>query len=242
MKRGLLLLAAGFLMLVVSVGWWLAGRPAVESGDAAAIEQSLTSTSAAPVASTPSSTTPVVPPEQPAAVDTQPTTSFPQFTVGRQSQGNDRIPVTLEIPAIEVDAPIVLVGVESDGEMEVPEDVTDVGWYKHGPGPGEPGSAVLAAHVDLASQGPGVFFDLRTVGPGDVIYVGFDDGTTEAYRAEARTIYDKTELPIDTIFSRGGPPVLTLITCGGGFNRSLQSYDSNVVVYAVPFGQNSMIN
>ncbi len=81
-----------------------------------------------------------------------------------------------------------------------------------------------------------MFFDLRTLEPGDVILVDFDDGTTETYRAEARTVYEKTELPIDAIFSREGPPVLTLITCGGGFNRNIGSYDSNVVVYAVPDG------
>ena len=118
--------------------------------------------------------------------------------------------------------------------MEVPQSVSDVGWYEFGPAPGEPGSAVLAAHVDLASQGPGVFFDLRNLEPGATILVDFDDGTTATYRAEARTIYDKTDLPVEAIFAREGPPVLTLITCGGGFNRSLQSYDSNVVVYAVP--------
>jgi hypothetical protein len=50
----------------------------------------------------------------------------------------------------------------------------------------------------------------------------------------ARTTYEKNELPLDIIFSREGPPVLTPITCGGGFNSEIGRYDSNVVVYAVP--------
>lgn len=230
MKRGLLLMASGFLILAVSGGSWLLTRPQAEVGDATSVEQALTTT-----------TTGVPTPDPAAALQPEtspppapPPTTIPRFTIGEQAQGHDRVPLALRIPALGVEAPIVPAGVERSGEMEVPRNVSDVGWYKHGSAPGEAGSAVLAAHVDLASQGRGVFYDLRTLEPGDLIYVTFDDGTIDAFRAEARTIYDKTELPVDAIFSRQGPPVLTLITCGGGFNRSLQSYDSNVVVYAVP--------
>jgi hypothetical protein len=236
MKRGLLLVASGFLICVVSIGWWQLTRPQVEAGDAPSVERALTTPT-----TTALSADPVAPPQtetapqtEAAPLPTPPLPTIPRFTISEQAQRDDRVPVGLQIPALEVEAPIVPVGVESNGDMEVPDSVSDVGWYKHGSAPGQPGSAVLAAHVDLASQGPGVFFDLRTLEPGDVIYVVFDDGTSDAFRAEARTIYGKTELPVDAIFSRQGSPVLTLITCGGGFNRSLQSYDSNVVVYAVP--------
>lgn len=230
MKRGLLLIASGFVMLAVSIGWWQLTRPQAEVGDAVSAERALTTTTTAAPAPDPVAPPPTGPSPSPAP----PTTTIPRFTIGEQAQGRDRVPVALQIPALEVEAAIVPAGVERNGDMEVPKNVRDVAWYKHGSAPGEPGSAVLAAHVDLAGQGPGVFYDLRTLEPGDEIYVTFDDGTIDAFTAEARTIYNKTELPVDTIFSRQGSPVLTLITCGGGFNRSLQSYDSNVVVYAVP--------
>jgi len=237
-KSATALFIAGFLVLSLSLGLWAFGRSAPEAGDATPFEQaptsttSTTSTTSVPLQSAPTTTVPAV-----SAVDEPgPTGSVPQFTVGRYPEGHNRIPVALRIPAIDVAAPVSPAGVEANGDMEVPGNVAEVGWYKYGPAPGESGSAVLAAHVDLARQGPGVFFDLRTLEPGDVILVDFDDGTTETYRAEARTVYEKTELPIDVIFSREGPPVLTLITCGGGFNRNIGSYDSNVVVYAVPDG------
>ena len=140
----------------------------------------------------------------------------------------------LRIAALEVVAPVGAYGVYRSGQMDVPDNVTDVGWYRWGPSPGASGSAVLAAHVDLAGQGPGVFIDLDTLEPGDVVLVDFDDGSTEAFEVAARATYDKQELPLDVIFSREGPPVLTLITCGGGFDRSSRRYDSNIVVYAVP--------
>ena len=141
----------------------------------------------------------------------------------------------LELASLGIDAPIIPTGVnQRTGQMAVPNNVRDVAWYEFGSRPGESGSAVLAAHVDLASQGPGVFFGLRKVEVGDIVEVTFSDDSVSRFRVEARTVYQKAELPLDTIFARKGAPVLTLITCGGGFSESSGSYDSNVVVFAVP--------
>lgn len=145
------------------------------------------------------------------------------------------VPVHLSIGSIDVTAPIVPTGVDSDTRlMQVPDNVEEVAWYRHGPVPGAAGSAVLAAHVDVAGQGPGVFFRLDEVVPGDRVIVSFDDGSVRVFSVEGRTRYLKTDLPLQSIFSREGPPVLTLITCGGVFDESARSYDSNIVVYAVP--------
>lgn len=146
-----------------------------------------------------------------------------------------RSPIALRIDDLGVEAPIGAYGIDArTGQMDVPNNVREVGWYRHGPSPGEAGSAVLAAHVDLKSQGPGVFFYLRDLDPGALIVVTFDDGSEQRFQVKARNTYPKQELPLEIIFSRAGSPVLTLITCGGGFSASAESYDSNVVVYAVP--------
>lgn len=234
MKKAAPAFLVGFLILSASLTVWALNTTSTEVGDAAAVERVLTSqTTVAPVSTT--STTATTAPSDslpPDPVDPQPL--VPQFTIGEHPEGHNRVPVALRIPAIEVDAPVRLAGVDGYGEMEVPNSVGDVGWYKYGSAPGEAGSAVLAAHVDLAGQGPGVFFELKSIESGDIIHIDFDDDTTLSYRAEVRTLYLKDDLPTEAIFSREGPPILTLITCGGGFNRSIRSYDSNVVVYAVP--------
>lgn len=239
MKSALILIGTGLAIVVVSSATWALTATSVVAGDATAIERALTEPAASsPPAEqpAPSTTTPL--PAEPSPLienpPAAPSPTVPQFTIGEQTQGHTRMPVGIRIPALDQEAPINPAGVESNGDMEVPDNVTDVAWYKYGSAPGEPGSAVLAAHVDLAGQGPGVFFELRELEPGSEIIVEFDDGTTETYIAEARAIYDKAELPTDAIFSREGPPVLTLITCGGGFNERVRRYDSNVVVYAVP--------
>ncbi len=204
-----------------------------EAGNVAAVEASLGHPVAGTTPSTATSTTAGLP-----LPSDDPSPSAVPIWPGRLSDARVEdavLPVMLTVGSIDVEAPIIPTGVDArTGQMAVPRNVTDVAWYEFGPRPAESGSAVLAAHVDLANQGPGVFFHLRDVDPGDIVAVGFSDGSVRRFRVEARTIYRKDELPVDTIFAREGSPVLTLITCGGGFSESSGSYDSNVVVFAIP--------
>ncbi len=220
---GTVVLLASIALIAVAGFSLLRGE--ADSGDVAAVETALRPKNPAPIELGP-----------------PPTTTLPPGTDNPDDVSEDEPeppviadPVGLRIEKLSVDAPVDAYGVDQrTGEMAVPDNVTDVGWYKFGPSPGEPGSAVLAAHVDLASSGPGVFFDLRTLEEGDSVVVSYEDGSESSFRVVARVNYEKDELPLDVIFSREGPPVLTLITCGGGFNRNIARYDSNVVVYAVP--------
>lgn len=59
-------------------------------------------------------------------------------------------------------------------------------------------------------------------------------GQHRTYRVIGREIFDKKNVPLGALFSRTGPERLTLITCGGSFNRSKRSYVDNIVVTAVP--------
>lgn len=142
-------------------------------------------------------------------------------------------PLRLVIPAIGVRAPIVSVGVGAAGAMEVPGDVATVGWYRFGPSPSRPGSALLVGHVDSRVQGPGVFFRLSEVEPGDVVRVHLSGERSEAFEVVSRSLVPKDRLP-PAIFTRDGDPWLTLITCGGGFDRSAGAYTHNVLVAAAP--------
>ena len=226
MKRyiGLVVIGLGAVLVIVAALSLRSGGS--ESGDVAAVEAALRSDDI----SLPTATTTTVP-DQPSDTPTPATTTTPEAP---ESQVPISDPVGLRIDELNVDAPILPYGVDQRGQMDVPDNVTDVGWYRFGPSPGEPGSAVLAAHVDLSESGPGVFFNLRTLEEGDGIAVLHADGSEINYRVVARVTYEKDELPLDVIFSREGPPVLTLITCGGSFDSSASRYDSNIVVYAVP--------
>jgi hypothetical protein len=201
---------------------------------------------------------------QPAAASayTEPIIALPEVVVGRQAAPQARggapdaqvsdllavtsarledrvvteapVPVGLRIEALDVAAPVITAGPLPNGEMEVPEGIDEVAWYEFGPAPGEQGSAVLAAHVDLAGQGPGVFFALNSLERGARIAVDFADGSSRRFEVIDGATYQKDELDSERIFARTGAPALTLITCGGGFNPSLGRYDSNIVVFAAP--------
>jgi sortase (surface protein transpeptidase) len=154
--------------------------------------------------------------------------------IGRLDQPHPRPthptgPMTITIPAIGVQAPIVAVGLRADGAMQLP-DADQVGWYKRGPRPGAPGPAVLIGHVDDRT-GPDVFYRLRELRPGDEILVGQRDGSTTRFIVERLERHPKTALPVARIWNRTDQSVVRLITCGGIFDRSTGHYRDNVIVF-----------
>ncbi|HEX8518413.1 MAG TPA: class F sortase [Pseudonocardia sp.] len=145
------------------------------------------------------------------------------------------VPVRVRVADAEVDAPVVVTGVDERGDMAVPPDVATVGWYRYGATPGAAaGSAVLAGHVDDRVQGRGAFYDLGDVAAGDPVEVTLTGGRVLAYRVTDVVRVPKAALPVDRIFARDGAPQLVLITCGGTFDRTIRSYEDNVVVTAEP--------
>jgi hypothetical protein len=147
--------------------------------------------------------------------------------VGRVGEGR---PVSLAIAAAGVDARVVPVGLRADRTMEVP--AADLaGWYEPGPRPGEAGPAVIVGHVD-SRRGPAVFFRLGELRRGDRIVVGLQGGGARSFLVERVERRPKTALPTRRIWIRTRRPVLRLITCGGGFDRSTGHYRDNVIVYA----------
>ena len=142
-------------------------------------------------------------------------------------------PVGIDLPTLGVEgAPVSSVGVETNGDMEIP-GASEVGWYRFGPRPGDTGSAVLAAHIAFNGE-DGVFRNLADMEPGERFSVAFDDGSSREFVVIGLRQYSKADIPLEEFFSRDGTPRLVLITCGGRFNRALQSYDDNVVVISVP--------
>ena len=140
-------------------------------------------------------------------------------------------PVWLTIPAIGVKAPIVTLGLNRNGTLQVPGKTTVAGWYTGSPRPGAIGSAIIAGHVDSRS-GPAVFYWLRRLHRGERIYVRRADGTLAVFTVTAVKTYAKAQFPTATVYGPVPDAELRLITCGGTFDYSRHSYLSNVVVYA----------
>jgi hypothetical protein len=162
--------------------------------------------------------------------------SVPVTDGGLPSDAPEVPPARLRIPSIGVDAKVNPVAVDpATNDFAVPPSIDEVGWYRFGPGiTATAGSVVIAGHVDGAKEGAGAFFKLRELGPGDAVEVVRPDGSVARFTVAAREIYQKTAIPLDKYFARDGAPRLTLITCGGPFDRATGSYRDNVVITAAP--------
>jgi sortase (surface protein transpeptidase) len=140
-------------------------------------------------------------------------------------------PVRLIIPSIGVRTRLVHLGVTSSGALQVPPTTTVAGWYTGSARPGAIGAAVIAGHIDSVS-GPGVFFRLRLLRPGDRVYVRRADGSLAVFEVTAVHSYLKARFPTVAVYGPVPDAELRLITCGGTFDYATGHYLSNVIVYA----------
>ncbi|MFB7716733.1 class F sortase [Nocardia sp. NPDC056100] len=140
-------------------------------------------------------------------------------------------PVSFDIPSIKASGSLVSLGLNADGTVQVPADYQQAGWYQQGPAPGEQGSAVILGHVD-SYKGEGVFFSLKKVKAGDMIDVKRADGKTAHFKVTDVRMYLKSEFPDQLVYGPRGGATLQVVTCGGDFDQSAKSYQSNVVVFS----------
>jgi Sortase domain len=140
-------------------------------------------------------------------------------------------PVWLTIPVIGVRTRLITLGLTADGAMQVPSSTAVAGWYTGSPRPGAIGPAVIAGHVDSLT-GPGVFYRLSELRPGDRVYIRRADGTTVEFRVTAVQIYLKAYFPTNAVYGPTPDAELRLITCGGTFDYATGHYLSNVIVYS----------
>src|SRR5262245_54929333 len=140
-------------------------------------------------------------------------------------------PAVLRIPSLGVDTRLERLGLDKAGALQPPADPQEAGWFAAGPAPGEIGPAVIAGHVD-SKHGPAVFYRLAQLRAHDRIFVDRSYGTTVVFRVQSVQTYPKAAFPTAEVYGPTPEAALRLITCGGRFDRSRQSYEDNVVAYA----------
>ncbi|WP_215144232.1 class F sortase [Exiguobacterium qingdaonense] len=137
-------------------------------------------------------------------------------------------PVQIQIPKIDVDTAVEQVGVLENGQMGVPKDENQVGWFEPGVTPGSKGNAVIAGHVD-SKTGPAIFYQLDQLTKGDDVLIRDEAGNTLRFRVTKTERYDTKTAPIEEIFGATSNRNLNLITCSGTFGDG--GYDERFVVY-----------
>jgi sortase (surface protein transpeptidase) len=140
-------------------------------------------------------------------------------------------PVRLVIPAIGVSTKLIRLGMTIGHAMQVPSTPYVAGWFTGSARPGAMGPAVIAGHID-SYQGPGIFFRLSQMRPGERAYVIAANRTVAIFRVTAVRTYAKDHFPRAKVYGPSPDSELRLITCGGTFDYTTRQYLSNVVVYA----------
>lgn len=141
-------------------------------------------------------------------------------------------PRKIEIPSIGVSGCIQKVGVDEKNAIAVPTNIHVAGWYINSPLPGEKGVSVIDGHV-LGQYDDAIFAGLKNVKAGDMIRIEFGDSSKKEFLVEDSHSYPVNEV-MDHLFSplEGIDSQLTLITCGGTFDRTSQTYDQRIIVRA----------
>lgn len=140
-------------------------------------------------------------------------------------------PARLHVPALGINVSIGSLGLNSDGTAQVPATAAATGWYRFGPAPGQRGSAVILGHVD-SYRGPGVFFSLRTLQPGEHIGVDLANKQHLVFVITSVQMFSKSHFPAFAVYGSHGYSGLQLVTCGGRFDTVTHSYVSNIVVFS----------
>ncbi|MFC4010757.1 class F sortase [Nonomuraea purpurea] len=140
------------------------------------------------------------------------------------------VPESIDIPSIEVEAPLMKLGLEKDGEVELPpyEKPKLAGWYSGSAVPGDKGASVIIGHVDTKTA-PAVFYKLRHLRKGETVKVERSDGKVVRFKVDSIEQVHKDSFPTRRVYMEDG---LRLVTCGGKFDSAKGEYLDNIIVYA----------
>jgi hypothetical protein len=152
----------------------------------------------------------------------------------RGPQLSRSVPVTLDIPQLGVHSTLLQLGLNPDRTVQVPPLARDsqAGWYKYSPTPGQQGPSVILGHVDSAEYGPGIFYRLGALRPGNTLAVTRADRSTAVFRVDRVVSYPKDRFPTLEVYGNTDSAQLRLITCGGRFDFSTHNYQDNIVAFA----------
>ena len=151
------------------------------------------------------------------------------------------------IAKYDVDAPVIVLGLDDKNKMEAPEEPCDVAWYDFTSYPGFGSNAVFSGHVDwfnlgpqgcrcdspggCGDAGPAVFWDLKDMVLGDLVEVRLQDGTVYQYQVITKQQVSGSS-DFRPIVSATEKEIVTLITCGGSFNFDTGHYRDRVIIQA----------
>lgn len=161
------------------------------------------------------------------------------------------LPIKIIIPILDVDAPILGVGLTEDNNMDAPKGLygdpnwSSTFWYRGSAVPGDIGTVTMAGHVNGPGGEPETFARIRKLKPGDLIIIKVENTETAFYyvvdEVKKYSLLELIEPEISTRIFGGsigtegnrltdGLSHLTLITCTGNYADG--EFDHRIVVFS----------
>jgi len=121
----------------------------------------------------------------------------------------DRPARRIVIPAIDVDAPAVVIPIRN-GTWDVEQITHEVGHLQGTASPGDKSNVVIAGHITLTAGGYGPFRGLAQLQPGDEVLIYVGDQEVYVYKVDSLKTVEATDIEVTYPTTE---PILTLITC-----------------------------
>ncbi len=227
-------LAAVLVPAVVATGFWagLGRSAAVHPTSLPQAVLSITAPATQAPASDPATPTPSQdqpPPSGPAPAGSPYTSAA---TAPRHANGHSGPTIVgrLLVSTIHINMAVEAVGTNVRGEMGIPVNPNNAGWWQPGYAPGQAGHVVVDGHVNWYT-GPGPFRDLHKLHPGDLITLSWGDGQAYTYSVTGSTTY-AWNASVPDAFGPASRSTLVLITCAGTWDAAHQRYTGRLIVQA----------
>lgn len=144
------------------------------------------------------------------------------------------VPRYIDIPKLGVHARILSEGLTKKGELQVPWNVYDTGWYNGSAQPGQNGAMLVDGHSGIGNL-HGVFYKISSLVAGDTITITQGNGHKSTYTVAATKILNVADVNMaDMLVSADtNKPGLNLITCAGERIPGTTDLNQRAEVYAV---------
>ncbi|HJP41685.1 MAG TPA: class F sortase [Dehalococcoidia bacterium] len=139
----------------------------------------------------------------------------------------------LIIPEALVDAPLIVLGFDISGFLEIPYSPTQVGWYDFTGKPGFGSNAVFTGHIDYVNYGPAVFWNLKDLMIGDEIQVRLIDGILLRYEVVSTEKLHVSDIEMDVVLAPTVEEHVTIISCSGIWEELGGGYSHRIIVRAL---------
>jgi sortase (surface protein transpeptidase) len=143
-------------------------------------------------------------------------------------------PKYIAIPSVGItNTRIIKLGLSSNNQIAVPDNIYDTGWYDGSSEPGQAGAMFIYGHVSSWTAN-GIFYNLKKLVTDDSITITRGDNTIYTYRVVATKVYPYNNVNMKQVLAPVDPsrPGLNLMTCTGQVIKGTSEFNERLVVFA----------